>query len=182
MAPRRISLGWDCFASKWYLFLAFHIGHDTIAHSSSSGPVSLATICLARRRKFGATAPHFCSLPLTSAHTFRARGHSHSAWVTVSSTWPQTVQSRSIGIFLQNRLARVGSISEQALHTKFRTFGGNPSFHTLFQSFLSSQASECSTTSALFKRRATYMLTWPRTLVFYSPSTEAYLLTVGCQA
>ena len=97
MALWSMSPGWDCFFSKQKRFLAFQIDQATIAHTSISLPVSLSSICLAREWKSCTTAELFCNFPLTSAQTLVANGHSHNAWQTDSSAWPQIAKLGSIG-------------------------------------------------------------------------------------
>ena len=78
VACLRISLGWGCVCWQWIWFLAVHIAHTVIgAHISNSFPDNLSIIYLVRRKKLAFEELVFWILPLTSAHTLRARGHSH---------------------------------------------------------------------------------------------------------
>ena len=75
-------------------------------------------ICPNNWKKSRASLEHFCVFPLTMAHTFLGRGHSHKIWPVVSGTWQQTWHSDSIWTFRWCRLALVGRLFEQALQRK----------------------------------------------------------------
>ena len=112
-------------------------------HSISSFG-SLSTILHVKARKSEAWAMFFWVLPLTRAHTFHARGHSHKMWHTVSLGWWQIAHQGSTCNFFLCRLSRVGRILEHALHKKFFTYGGVLSIHTDFQNLLITPAIEWS--------------------------------------
>ena len=150
-----MSIGWDYISSKQNLFLAFQMAQATIAQFSISLTVNFFSSCRTKRKKLCTTAPHFCNLPLATAHTFLARGHSQSACATVLSVCPHIKYSGSIGTFLRYRFARVGSISVHALQTKLRTFGGIFNFQILHQNLFSSLTDECSAPDSPCNQRAT---------------------------
>ena len=84
------------------------------------------------------------------------KGHCHRVWITVLSCSPHTSHLGSMWTFLRQRFARVGRMSEQALHSKVRTLGGMGSFHNLFHILLSSPASKCSAFDLRWIRKATW--------------------------
>ena len=132
-APRRIISGRVWKFSKHNLFRAFQIAHALADQRSISSFGSLSTILRVKARKSEAWAALFWVLPLTRVHTFRARGHSHKMWHTVSIGWWHIAHQGSTCNFFLCRLSRVGRILEHALHKKFLTLGGVLSFHTDFQ-------------------------------------------------
>ena len=83
------------------------------------------------------------------------------------SLCPQREHCGSIWIFRRRRFTWVGRMSEQALHRKFRTFGGVCSDHNFFQKLLSWWARECSPKDGLCRRRTSWHAA-------YFPSNRVY--------
>ena len=61
----QISVGWVCICLNWKQFLAFHIDHAIIDHTSSSFLSKLPIICRASMRKLLAAELLFCDLGCT---------------------------------------------------------------------------------------------------------------------
>lgn len=132
--------------SNQILLHEFHMFHAIVAHCSISVRMSLTSILRVGVKKFEIWALLFWTRPLTSAHMFLARGHSHNICFTVSlccCCW-HTAQRGSICIFFFRRLSRVGKIFEHALHTKFLAFDGVFRDHTDFHKRSSAAAKEYS--------------------------------------
>ena len=86
-APTKMALGWGWTLSMYTLFRAFQIPQDTTAHFSNSAVESLCTKVLNSRKKSLASFGHFWIFPGHKAHTFLAKGHSHSKWPADSGCW-----------------------------------------------------------------------------------------------
>ena len=97
----------------------------------------------------------FWIFPLTRPHTLRAKGNSHSMWLTVSLCWWHTAQRGSNCTFFLHKLSRVGKIFEHALYRKVRTFGGVLRDHTDFHKRPSAEAIEWSPSDRLSTHCAT---------------------------
>lgn len=130
--------------------------HATMAHISSSFWDNFSFKVWAKLKNVLTEESHFCSFPLTSAQTFRVKGHCQRRWRTVSSLEPQTAHLGSMGTLRRAKFAQVGRMSELACHTKFRTLGGIDNFHSWFQTGLSSCTLECSSFPIWFIRSATW--------------------------
>ena len=126
-----------------------------MAHNSNSLRANLPFKNWAKLKNVLAEESLFCIFPLTRAQTFRARGHCHRMWRTVSSLEPQTTHLGSMGTHRRAKFARVGRISELACHTKFCTLGGIGNCHSRFHTGLSSCTLECSPFPVPFIRSAT---------------------------
>ena len=113
-------------------------------HFSNSCWSSFSCICRKRVKKSDAVLLHFWVLPLNKAQTFRARGHSHKMWLTVSDMYWQISQCGVIFTRRRWRLSRVGRQFEHALHINVCTFGGTFRTRLLFHTRLCSRAKECS--------------------------------------
>ena len=144
-APVKMALGWGWILSKYTLFRAFRIPQDTTAHFSNSAVESLCTNILNSKKKSLAMFGHFWIFPGHNAHTFLAKGHSHSKWPADSSCWQHSSHRASTFTLLRCRLSLEGSIFEQAYQMKLRTFVGTFSFQIFFQWVMSLPAVECST-------------------------------------
>ena len=105
------------------------------------------------RKKSLASLENFCIFPLTMAHTFLARGHSHKICPLVLGCWPHTT---STWTFLLCKLSRIGKLFEHALQTKFHTFRGTLSDHIFLQIGLSDRAAKCSIGCYYFNLSATW--------------------------
>lgn len=97
----------------------------------------------------------FLVLPLNIAQTFRAKGHSHKIWLTVSARWWQIWHCGSILTRRRWRLSLVGTQFEHALHINMRTFRGMLRDQILFHIGRWSRAKECSAQDWLFSQSAT---------------------------
>ena len=142
--------------------------HVTMVHNSNSLWDNLPFKDWAKLKNVLVEESLFCSFPLTRAHTFRAKGHCHRMWRTVSSLEPHTAHLGSMGTRRRAKFARVGRISELACQTKFRTLGGIDNCHSRFHTGLSSCTLDHSSGVLLDKQFV------PRTFGTYFHSISAY--------
>ncbi|KAL0007374.1 hypothetical protein SO802_008876 [Lithocarpus litseifolius] len=154
--PLRIAWGRVWIASKCTQFRAFQMDQATMAHVSRSLLGSFSINERVRLRNDWAEVSHLYSFPLTSDQTLHASGHCHNIRIAVSSCASHITHVGSMGTFLRARQTWVGRMYDVARHIKFLTFGGMGSFHSLFQTRLSSRALECSPLNPYFNRRATW--------------------------
>ena len=122
---------------------------------SSSGGSNVSCMCLNSRKKPTMSLLHFCTRPLTSAHTFLANRHFQSIWATVSGSWQQSSHVALTWTFLRHKLSLVGRHFERALHRNVRTLGGTLSFQILPHVTPCARTDECSAKATDFSLRAT---------------------------
>lgn len=126
-----------------------------IAHLSSSDGSNVSCMCLKSRKKSTTSLLHFCTCPLTSAHTFLVNGHFQSTCATVSSSWRQNSHVASTWTFLRHKFSFIGRQFEHALHRNVRTLGGTLSFQIFPHVTPCARTEECSAKAVDFSRRAT---------------------------